>query len=165
MNITIFEKGPRPGGRSLTVHAHDNPQDPIELGASIFVEANRILHSAVADFNLSFASADGVNGGLGVWDGERFRFRQAGSTWWWWGYARLFWKYGLAPYHTQRLVRGVVATFLEMYGSPHFPFRSLTQKAEELELTRLTGMTGNQFLRESGVSSLCALGCRCADHS
>lgn len=41
-----------------------------------------------------------------------------------------------------------------MYNAPHFPFRSLNEKAEELGLTKLTGLTGRQYLEESGVSNI-----------
>lgn len=153
VNITIFEKSPRIGGRTLTVNALGDPLEPTELGASIFVEVNSILYSAVDEFGLKFKDVGNVDGDLGIWDGETFRYHQSHTTSKWWTYAKLFWKYGLAPYKTQKLVHGVVARFLEMYKAPHFPFRSLTQKAEELELTKLTGMTGNQFLEESGVSN------------
>lgn len=153
MNITVFEKSPRIGGRTLTVNPLDNPLGPVELGASIFVEANSILYSAVDEFSLTFANPGDVDGEIVVWDGEKIRYQHSTSSWQWWSYAKLFWKYGLAPYKTQKLVHSIVTRFLDLYKAPHFPFQSLTQRAEELELIKLTGMTGSQFLDESGVSS------------
>lgn len=159
MNITIFEKSSRIGGRTLTVNALDNPLEPVELGASIFVEVNSILYSAVDEFSLTFANPGDVDGDLAIWDGENIRYQLSGSSWKWWSYAKLFWKYGIAPYKTQKLVHSVVGRFLEMYKAPHFPFKSLTQTAEDLELTKLTGMTGSQFLDENDVCSLYAHYC------
>jgi len=88
---------------------------------------------------------------LAVWDGDRFKFQQSYQSWNWWNLAKLFWKYGLAPYRTQKLVDQMVATFLNLYKEPHFPFRSLTTAAFDLDLTSLTGQTGEQFLSENKV--------------
>lgn len=151
----MFEKNSRIGGRTLTVNALDNPLEPVELGASIFVQVNSILYSAVDEFGLALANAGDVDGEIAIWDGEKIRYQQSTSSWKWWNYAKLFWKYGVAPYKTRKLVHGVIDSFLQMYKAPHFPFRSLTQKAEELELTQLTGVTGSQFLDENSVRGLC----------
>ncbi|UNI17522.1 hypothetical protein JDV02_003857 [Purpureocillium takamizusanense] len=63
----------------------------------------------------------------------------------------MWWRYGLAPYRAVRLVNDVVATFLRLYEEPHFPFRSLTQRAFELGLHKVTAVTGEQFLAEKNV--------------
>ncbi|KAK0254080.1 hypothetical protein LTR91_006334 [Friedmanniomyces endolithicus] len=47
VNITVFERNDYIGGRSTTVDVYDDPMNPVELGASIFVKANHILESAV----------------------------------------------------------------------------------------------------------------------
>lgn len=45
-----------------------------------------------------------------------------------------------------------VATFLKLYEEPHFPFRSLSIRAFELGLAKVTGVTGQQFLADNGIS-------------
>ena len=45
VNITVFDRNPYIGGRSTTVHAYDDPEIAVELGASIFVEINSILYN------------------------------------------------------------------------------------------------------------------------
>ena len=52
---------------------------PVELGASIFVKANRNLWRAAQEFNLSFAQYDGEDGEFAIWDGSEFRFRVCGN--------------------------------------------------------------------------------------
>ncbi|KAK1068208.1 hypothetical protein LTR33_011192 [Friedmanniomyces endolithicus] len=47
VNITVFERNDYIGGRSTTVDVYDDLTSPVELGASIFVNANHILESAV----------------------------------------------------------------------------------------------------------------------
>ena len=123
------------------------------MGASIFIPLNEILWNATREFNLPTGdSFSDIEGPLGIWDGEGFVYTQGiGSTWW--EYAKLFWKYGMAPYRTKKLVDRTIATFLNLYRAPHFPFRSLTTRAFELGLIHLTADTGSQFLEKNGVSS------------
>lgn len=153
VNITIFEKTHRIGGRTLTVDAYDDPAQPIELGASIFVTINRILHDASAEFNLPVSEPHQLEKGdiTAIWDGHEFVYQSAEGTGWWWDAAKLWWKYGLAPYKAVKLVKTVVGTFLKLYEAPYFPYRSLTQRAYELGLEKITGITGEQFLAESNV--------------
>ncbi len=66
---------------------------------------------------------------------KKFVYQLDNSSSSWWNYAKLFWKYGTAPYRTQKLMQAVIAKFLNLYKAPYFPFRSLTTRAYELELT------------------------------
>lgn len=52
----------------------------MELGASIFVKANRNLWRATEEFNLSLADFGEEEGEMGIWDGAVFRFRVSGVT-------------------------------------------------------------------------------------
>lgn len=150
MNITIFEKTAHIGGRTLTVNVYDDPLNPVELGASIFIEANHILRNATKNFNLGTQDpGSDEKGVLGIWDGDKFVYTQDSESSNWWNLAKLFWKYGTAPYYIYRLVQNTVATFLKLYQPPYFPFRSLSATAFELGLVKVTGVTGQQFLAES----------------
>ncbi|KAI1861499.1 hypothetical protein JX265_009466 [Neoarthrinium moseri] len=153
VNITLFEKTSRIGGRTLTVNAYDDVAQPVELGASIFVDVNHILCNATRDFNLPVISPGADEAGLlGIWDGDKFVYQQDSESWEWWSLAKLFWKYGTAPYYTRKLVHETVATFLKLYQEPYFPFRSLTTRAYELGLAKITGVTGQQFLAQNKAS-------------
>ncbi len=155
VNITIFEKTDRIGGRARTVNAYGGHRYPVELGASIFIKLNHILWNATRDFNLTLEDPDLDEAGiLAVWDGDKFVYQQDYTSWSWWNFAKLFWKYGMAPYRTQKLMRTTIAKFLELYEAPFFPFRSLTTRAFELGLTYTTGLTGEQFLAQNKVREL-----------
>ncbi|KIH93943.1 prenylcysteine oxidase [Sporothrix brasiliensis 5110] len=170
VNITLFEKTDRIGGRALVAHAFDDPNQPVELGASIFVEVDAILQGAAADFSLPRIPAggggndDGSDSGgsgtgsgmLGIWDGDRFVYTQDDRAYGWWNLVRLVWTYGTAPYRADKLMQATVRQFLALYEPPYFPFRSLTTRAYELELAYVTSQTGAQFLRANGVSDLYA---------
>lgn len=57
---------------SLTVYPHANDTlDPVELGASIFVKANKNLWRAVQEFNLTLRDLAGEDNDIGIWDGEQ----------------------------------------------------------------------------------------------
>lgn len=154
LNITIFEKTDHIGGRTLTVDAYGIPSEPVEVGASIFVEVNKILWNATQDFELELRDPNSDADRLTViWDGDQFVFESAASSSWWWDMAKLFWKYGTSPYKVQKLMQSTVGTFLKLYEEPYFPFRSLSTRAFELDLTKVTGATGEQFLADNGVSA------------
>ncbi|KAI1475911.1 Prenylcysteine oxidase [Daldinia eschscholtzii] len=150
INITVFEKTSRIGGRTLTVDVYDDPANPVELGASIFLELNYILYNATKNFNLPLTQpGTDEKGLLGIWDGKSFVYTQDSESWDWWNLAKLFWKYGTAPYYTHRLVQETVGTFLKLYRRPYFPFRSLSTVVYQLGLLEITGSTGKQFLQDN----------------
>ncbi|KAJ6441033.1 high-affinity Zn(2+) transporter zrt1 [Purpureocillium lavendulum] len=153
INITILEKTEHVGGRTVTVNAYDDPSLPVEQGASIFVTVNHILHNATRDFDLPLAGmSDNEPGDVtAIWNGDDIVWQSEEGSSWWWDVARMWWRYGLAPYRAVRLVKEVVGTFLHLYEEPHFPFRSLTQRAFELGLHKVTAVTGEQFLAEKNV--------------
>ena len=155
INITVFEKTDHIGGRTITVHPYDDPTVPaVELGASIFVKINKIMYEAAQEFNLPVDSPFyGAPGDLtAIWDGEQFVYESREGESFWWETTKMWWRYGTSPYYAMRLMRDTVGKFLMLYDEPWFPFRSLTQRCFELGLTRITGMTGEQWLAENRVS-------------
>lgn len=96
---------------STTVYPHNDPElVPMELGASIFVDANKNLCRATKEFGLNrtdFEDTDGREDDTGIWDGETFVFRMGSSKGWlgsWWNSIRVVWRYGLsAPSKTQTM--------------------------------------------------------------
>jgi len=157
LNITVYERDSHIGGRSTTVGAYDDHEDPVELGASIFVQVNQNLVNAAKEFNLSTSSFRTAMAGpeLGIWNGHDFVFIQA-SGGGWWDNAKLLWKYGLAPIRTVSLMKSVVSRFLKMYEAPYFPWSSLNQVVLDLELNKVVGVTGEQYLSENKIGDLFA---------
>ncbi|KAJ8061525.1 hypothetical protein OCU04_009339 [Sclerotinia nivalis] len=152
INVTVFERSSYIGGRSTTVNAYGNSLEPVELGASIFVEVNAILKNASREFDLTPKSSNTEEDEvLAIWDGAEFVYTQKDSDWKYWDIAKLLWKYGLAPMKTQRLMKTIVGKFLQLYEAPYFPFRSLTERVEELQLKTVASVTGEQFLADNGI--------------
>lgn len=154
LNITIFEKTPFIGGRTRTVNAYDDPQEPTELGASIFVDVNAILKNATLQFGLPLKESETDNNDLlGIWNGETFVFKAKEGNFSYWYLAKMFWKYGFSPMRTQKLMKKSVGQFLKLYEPPFFPFRSLSSRAIDLDLVSYSGLTGRQLLEANNVSS------------
>ncbi|KAI5467063.1 Prenylcysteine lyase-domain-containing protein [Mariannaea sp. PMI_226] len=154
INITVFEKTDHVGGRSLTVDAFGDHSQPIELGASIFVSINHILFDASKEFGIPLSDPqESENGDItAIWDGKKILYETVDGSSWWWDAAKMWWKYGLAPYRAIKLVKSVVESFMKLYEEPHFPFESLTAKALDLGLVNITGLTGEQLLEKSNIN-------------
>lgn len=151
VEITVFERSSYVGGRSTTVNAYDDPQQPVELGGSIFVEVNHILKNATKLLGLHARDSETDDKEiLGIWNGKDFVYTQKGNGWW--DLAKILWKYGYAPIRTRNLMKKTVGKFLQLYTPPFFPFRSLSDRAFDLGLTEVTAVTGEQFLAANNVS-------------
>jgi prenylcysteine oxidase/farnesylcysteine lyase len=155
INITVFERSSYIGGRSTTVNVYDNPLSPVELGASIFVDVNTILKNSSEAFGLNHSRAETESAEiLGIWNGEKFVYTQKEGGWAWWDTVKLIWKYGWAPVRTNNLMKETVGRFRKLYEYPLFPFRSLSDRALDLDLTSVTSMTGEQLLAANNVGQI-----------
>lgn len=92
---------------------------------------------------------------LGIWDGKEFVYTMTDEGGWW-DMAKLFWRYGYAPVKTNSLMKETVGKFLRLYEEPMFPFKSLSKAVQDVGLIEVTGLTGEQFLKNKGVSDLFA---------
>ncbi|KAL7275843.1 hypothetical protein RUND412_001188 [Rhizina undulata] len=160
VNITLFERRNYIGGRSTTVNVYDDPSEPVELGASIFVAINQNLVNAADEFGLSYSSVNSArpkeaDDSFGVYNGSKFVFTQpATSSKWdeWLSIGRILYKYGpVAPIRSNKLKDATIGKFLKMYTAPIFPFSSISSAAEELGLLEATGNTGEEFLKKNGI--------------
>ena len=136
--------------------AYNDPEQRLELGASIFIQANTNLVSAARNFGLISRDADfkrpkESSQALGIWDGQGFRFTQSESSPSWLDAVKLIWKYGFSPIRTRKLVKDTIDTFLKMYDAPILPFASLSRAVEELGLVTMTSATGKSFLAQNGI--------------
>lgn len=154
VNITVFEKTDRIGGRTLTINPFGNASQRVELGASIFIQKNHILYESLGRFGLESREPDiRSDPNLGIWDGDEFVFKVNENDSFWWNAYKVIMRYGfLAPRRTQKLVDATIEKFLRLYEEPYFPFSSLTQRAYELGLAEISGVTGAQLLKNNNVS-------------
>lgn len=159
-NITIFEKSNYIGGRSTTIKNHSPDTNlSIELGASVFVGANRILCNAVREFNLNTTSFDlsekypdaGFKGNFGVWNGTDFVYKTKGDESYIGGLFEILWKYGTSPIRIYRLVQKTVGKFVHFFYYENFPFR-LNEIVQEIKFDEITGVNGDEFLKLEKIS-------------
>jgi prenylcysteine oxidase/farnesylcysteine lyase len=122
--VHLFERSNYIGGRSTTIHLKDasteNEDVYAELGASIFVNANRNLRKAARVFGLTTQDGHGesdhlTNKPFAIYDGERFVFQQ--SSFKYWDLARLLFWYGRSPFNARKLVRQAIQSFVTLYSA------------------------------------------------
>jgi prenylcysteine oxidase / farnesylcysteine lyase len=155
------------------VSAYEDDGQPVELGASIYVEANSILVQAAKEFGLDVESLSTTGTsiqprradspvheyaapGLGIWNGDDFVFMQTsvgeGDGFGWWDLAKLVWKYGSNPIWVNREMKASVEKFLGMYdASLNFPWKDLTDEVQRRGLLENTGFTAEQYLRNRNL--------------
>ncbi|KAG0148773.1 hypothetical protein CROQUDRAFT_40720 [Cronartium quercuum f. sp. fusiforme G11] len=169
VSIDIFESSNYVGGRSTVIHPFDSELfEPIEAGASIFVDANRNMHKAVKAFKLRLKSFDENDGGnLGIWDGTEYALRESGQRWL--DAAKMFWRYGRAPYQLDSVKDEMIGRYKSVYDhefATRGPFANLSAWAEVSGLAEQLLLTGTQkLIDEQGinvqaVNELAAAACR-----
>ncbi|KAJ1025100.1 hypothetical protein NDA16_002607 [Ustilago loliicola] len=168
IDVTIYERNTRIGGRTAITHPYDNSSlDPIELGASIFADVNLNLRRAVKDFSLETGAYVGMSGQMGIWDGQQFLFEGDQSSWW--TSAKFFLRYGYSAITTENIVKKQLGYFAGLYkpsflhsrrggkqegSASGYPWTSIEELADAVNATSLVGTTGMQFFKEKRVSEL-----------
>ncbi|KAH9823913.1 Prenylcysteine lyase-domain-containing protein [Melampsora americana] len=169
LSTEIFENSTYIGGRSTLVYPFDSELfEPIESGASIFVKSNLNLNKAIKHFKLKLKTFDENDGGnLGIWDGTEFDFRETGQSWL--DTAKMFWRYGRAPYQLNRIKDEMLDRYKVIYASEFTtkgPYRNLSAWAEASQLAGLLPISGSKKLIEEqginvqAVNELAAVACR-----
>lgn len=168
IEITIYERNTRIGGRTAITHPYDDSTlEPIELGASIFADVNLNLRRAVKDFSLETGAHVGLSDQTGIWDGQQFLFEGDQSSWW--TSAKFFLRYGYSAITAENIVKKQLGYFAGLY-KPNFlhsnkagqgggrgsryPWNSIEDLADAINATELVGTTGMQFFKEKRVSEL-----------
>ncbi|KAH8079076.1 FAD/NAD(P)-binding domain-containing protein [Cristinia sonorae] len=131
----------------------------MELGASIFVRANKNLWRATEEFNLTRTGFTGDDDGdeTGIWDGEKFVFTMGASNGWlggWWNSLKVVWRYGYrAPKNTQAIVDGMVSDFKTLY-SPAYgavPWKNVSEVSDRLGWPHFVSQSVSEYLDLQGI--------------
>ncbi|KAJ7456623.1 Prenylcysteine lyase-domain-containing protein [Mycena latifolia] len=154
VEVDLYEKESYIGGRSTVVYPYGNTSLPaVELGASIFVKANKNMWRAVEEFNLTRRDFR-EDSSMGIWDGEKLLFTASGGWWSWWDSAKALFRYGFhSPRRTQAFVDSMIAKFLTLYSSDTPKWDNLTHLASSLGWSDLVGQTTSEYLDSEGVSN------------
>ncbi|EJT97077.1 FAD/NADP-binding domain-containing protein [Dacryopinax primogenitus] len=153
--IDVYEKENHVGGRSTTVYPFDDHTlEPIELGASIFVDANKNMVRALSEWSLSTVPFENAEA-IGIWDGEGFAVVMKGNKPTWWDQAKLLWRYGLvAPMRTQRLVKRLISSFLALYTGSNPPFDTVTHLSKVMGFPEFTEQNAKSYFSQVGIRGL-----------
>ncbi|KDR85286.1 hypothetical protein GALMADRAFT_51898 [Galerina marginata CBS 339.88] len=151
VEIDVYERNGYIGGRSTIVYPYNDSSLPeLELGASIFVEANKNLWRASDEFNLTRRDFHDQDYETGIWDGEKVLVSFSGG---WWDTAKVLWRYGfLSPKRTESFVRNMINRILVLYGSETPKWDSILDLSSFLGWTEITNTTTSKYLSRQGVS-------------
>ncbi|KAG6919572.1 hypothetical protein DXG01_004235 [Tephrocybe rancida] len=150
VEVDVYEKESYIGGRSITVYPYDNTSlPPLELGASIFVAANKNLWRASDEFNLTRREFS-TGGRTAIWDGEELLFTFGDG---WWDTLKAMWRFGIAsPKRTQQIVNAAVEKYLTIY-SPEAPqWDNISDLSLALGYSDMVNVTAASFFAQSGVA-------------
>ncbi|CAE6398946.1 unnamed protein product [Rhizoctonia solani] len=156
VTITIYDKNDYVGGRSTTVRPYDDATIPtVELGASIYVDANKNIARAVKEFNLFTVEYGDESEEIGIWNGNEFVLTLNNEGWRsWWTTAKLFWRYGYSsPLKVRALVKDMVNSYMNLY-QPRTPHPSIASISSSLNFTHITAVSTSKYLADNGVSPL-----------
>ncbi|KAG2023145.1 hypothetical protein CC2G_000832 [Coprinopsis cinerea AmutBmut pab1-1] len=152
VEIDVYDKENYVGGRSTVVYPYDDRKfKELELGASIFVQANKNLWRASDEFNLTRRDFQEEDYETTIWDGERFLFRFNGG---WWDTLKVLWRYGFnSPRKTDSLVKGMVDSYVQLYNKDTPRWDNLSGLSTALGFDNLVSSTISEYLLSQGVSS------------
>ncbi|BGP29569.1 hypothetical protein JCM10296v2_001308 [Rhodotorula toruloides] len=164
--VTVYDQSDYVGGRSTVIwpwnddpltSPHNASDPPVELGASIFVSANKNLQKARRVFNLQEDAYGGEEGGMAIWDGERFVLEEEKLGWTWWQKAKLIWRYGRSPFTVRSLVQKTVADFVSLYSPQSVSRGAFTSVSNFTAITGLqdpASLHADEFFGKQGVADL-----------
>ncbi|KAH9075769.1 FAD/NAD-P-binding domain-containing protein [Lactarius deliciosus] len=157
IEIDIYERNDYIGGRSTTVYPYnDTAYEPVELGASIFVDVNQNLQRATREFNFSLYGFEDDDGDMGIWDGEQFLYTTGSKTGIfgsWLDNIKFLWRYGYrSAKRMQELVQSTLDVFATLYNSDAPQWSSIEELKNALNWTELVSLTGAEYFLNHGVS-------------
>lgn len=134
--IVVIDREGHVGGRTTTVYPHgDERLQPVELGASIFVDANRHMVKAARRFSLPLVDPDFGDAGVGIWDGQQMLFSTSNSksrVAGWWDTLSALKRYGpMAPYRSGQAVKGLLKKFDQLYNPLWLQEQGAARSVEE----------------------------------
>ncbi|KAI0777409.1 FAD/NAD(P)-binding domain-containing protein [Trametes elegans] len=156
VEVDVYEKNAFIGGRSTTVFPYeDESLEPVELGASIFVAANKNLQRAAKEFALDLVDfEDNANDVTGIWDGDVFVLTVGGNSVWsgWLDKIKLLWRYGYqAPTKTQAIVSTMLERFATLYDSTGPRWSNISSVVSELGWDEVTARSTSEYLDSQGI--------------
>ncbi|KAG9049768.1 hypothetical protein FS837_009184 [Tulasnella sp. UAMH 9824] len=150
VQVDVFERLTRVGGRATTVHPYDDTSlPPQELGASIFVPENKNLFRAAREFGLDLVDLFDEDD-ITLWDGDQVLLSYTGG---WWDNLKILWRYGYrSPSRSQTLTQQMIDRVLTMY-TPTLPrWTSIQGLVKDLGFTNYTAQSGLDVFTSHGVS-------------
>ncbi|BEJ12051.1 hypothetical protein CspHIS471_0205110 [Cutaneotrichosporon sp. HIS471] len=157
LDIVVYDRADYIGGRTTVVYPHGNTTlRPVELGASIFVDANLNLVKAAKLFELEIVNPEFDSTGVAIWDGTEFLFTtsaEKGRWSGWWDSLAALRRYGaLSPMRQRSAVGALLKKFALLYDARWLANRGSVVNVDEFAESAglgqvLTSRTGQDWAR------------------
>ncbi|KAG8959873.1 hypothetical protein FRC03_007347 [Tulasnella sp. 419] len=150
--VDVFDKASYIGGRSTTIHPYDDPElGTEELGASIFVNANKNLMRATKEFNLTLTDLAHEDAGFAIWDGKQFLITIDGT---WWDAPRVIWRYGIFAANRVKAAVNAMVNSLDTTYTPgtHNTWRSVEELSEMLGFSDIHDRTADKWYDSKNIN-------------
>ncbi|KAJ3489421.1 hypothetical protein NLI96_g2134 [Meripilus lineatus] len=151
VEIDVFEREDYVGGRSITVQPYnDSELEPMELGGSVFVKANKNLWRASDEFGFERFDFEEGSSTMAIWDGTEFLLKMGGKGRFyddWFDSLKVLWRYGYnAPSKTKSLVNNMITQYLTLYSSSTKPFSNISDITDSFEWGHIAAQTTSEYL-------------------
>ncbi|CAF4101235.1 unnamed protein product [Rotaria magnacalcarata] len=151
VEITIYEKETRVGGRAAIIHPYNDPKyNPVEIGASIYASVNLHLKRAIEQFNLSpkFLDIDNTHNTY-LYNGKTVLVDMDDPTT----------RYNpVSLMRMNSLAQATVQRFLQLYQRRFQllkgPFRTVEAYAKAIDLEPRVNESGFEFLTRNGLDTM-----------
>ncbi|KAG1716771.1 hypothetical protein ID866_369 [Astraeus odoratus] len=157
VEIDVYDRASYIGGRSTIVYPYnDTTLSRLELGASIFVDANKNLMRAAKEFNLTLTSFVDEFSNTGLWDGGKFDIILDDDTYSksWWTTLKVLWRYGYSsPMKTQSIssVKNMITEYLMLYTAESPRWDNIADLVEKMGWKDFVNSTTLDYLTARGV--------------
>ncbi|CAF1578543.1 unnamed protein product [Rotaria magnacalcarata] len=151
VEITIYEKETRVGGRAAIIHPYNDPKyNPVEIGASIYASVNLHMKRAIEQFNLSpkFLDIDNTHNTY-LYNGKTVLVDMDDPTT----------RYNpVSLMRMNSLAQATVQRFLQLYQRRFQllkgPFRTVEAYAKAIDLEPRVNESGFEFLTRNGLDTM-----------
>ena len=175
--VTVFDKQSRVGGRAHVLRLNETSCKQgvctpntyvVELGASIFAEANQHLMNATREFGLQidkeYSDDDDSHASVGVWSGHGWKWLESpnsSKSWLSQTFAnlKLLWHYGIfnGPLKATRLAKEAASKFNVVYdllaaNNNSYHFTNVHNLIDDLDISDLLSQTASDYFKANGIS-------------
>jgi protoporphyrinogen oxidase len=157
VDITVFERDDRIGGRIRSLNLNLPELEYVELGGTLISENNRFLCEAVKEYQLEKVQGEtNQKSSFGVWKENDWAYYHSSKYGDWFASLKLLYKYGIwhGPIQAKSLAKMVGDMFMKVYDhlDQKNTWTRVEREIERLELMDYSTETCASYLEKQGIN-------------